>query len=101
MQYELIPATVQDRQVAFLAFAGIVGGGIIAYEAGRAIRDGDLFAVDPHEQSPKAGALGTVAGVAFFALMVKEAVKEVGWKPLLLGSTAVAAFPALGHVTRR
>jgi hypothetical protein len=84
-----------------LAFAGIVGGGLIAYEAGRSIREGDLFKTDDYPPNPKVGALAMIGGLGMFAMMVKEAVAEVGWKPLVAGSVGVFGFAVVARAVRR
>jgi hypothetical protein len=83
--YDLLPQTNEQRRTAMLAFAGILGGGLIAYEAGRSLREGDLFKTDPVPPNPEAGAVALLGGMSMLALMVREAVKEAGWKPLLAG----------------
>jgi hypothetical protein len=99
--FDILPQTVEQRQVAFLAFAGIVGGGIIAYEAGRSIREGDLFKTDPVPENPQVGAVALIGGLGMFAMMVKEAVKEVGWKPLVAGSVGIFGLAVVLRAARR
>lgn len=102
VDFEVIPQTNEQRQAAMLAFVGIVGGGLIAYEAGRAIRDGDLFATDAlPEPNPKAGVVATVAGLGMLALMSQEAAKDVGWKPLLWGTAAITGLAVVMRFVRK
>lgn len=96
----LLPQTPEQTKVAALAFAGILGGGLIAYEAGRSIRDGDLFKTDDFEGKPEVGAAALVVGLGMFAMMVKEAVKDVGWKPLALGSAAIFGVAVVARAAR-
>jgi hypothetical protein len=84
-----------------LAFAGIVGGGVIAYEAGRSLREGDLFKTDPVPPNPEAGVFAMAGGLALFGLMLKEAVAQVGWKPLLAGSAGVFSLALILRAARR
>jgi len=98
---ELLPQTAEQAQMATLAFASIVGGGVVAYEAVRAIRDGDLFATDPVPANPEVGAVAMIGGLGMFAMMMREAAKEVGWKPLVLGSAAVFGFAVIVRAVRR
>ena len=100
-EYDILPQTVEQRQVAFLAFAGIVGGGIVAYEAGRSIREGDLFKTDPVPENPQVGAVALIGGLGMFAMMIKEAVKEVGWKPLVAGSVGIFGMAVVLRAARR
>jgi hypothetical protein len=99
--YELLPETTVQTQTAVLAFAGIVGGGLIAYEAGRAIRDGDLFKTDALPKNQEAGTFALLGGLGLFGFMVRDAVKDVGWKPLVLGSVAIFGLSALMAAARR
>lgn len=98
---ELLPQTQQQAQMAALAFAGIVGGGLIAYEAARSLKEGDLFKTDPIPEGEKLGVVATVGGVGMTAMMIREAAKEVGWKPLILGSGAIFAFALVVRAIRR
>jgi len=91
MQASDIPFTADERRLGFLAFASVVGGGLIAFEAAKSIRDGDLFGTDEIVERPRVGAIALGAGFAFLGMSLEEASKTVGWKPLLLGSTAIAA----------
>jgi len=97
---EILPQTAAQSQMAVLAFVGIVGGGLVAFHAGTAIREGDLFKTDAVPQSPKAGAVATIAGLTLFGFAVKSAVAEVGWQPLVLGSLAITGAAVLGRSLR-
>ena len=104
--YALLPETAAESQAAVLAFVGIVGGGLVAYQAGRAIEDGDLFKTDAlvpedTEKAHKAGALATIAGLTFLGLAAKSAYEAVGWKPLVYGSLAITGAAAIGRALRR
>jgi hypothetical protein len=101
MTYDLLPQTNEQRRTAMLAFAGILGGGLIAYEAGRSIREGDLFKTDPMPENPQVGAVALIGGLGMFAMMVKEAVKEVGWKPLVAGSVGIFGMAVVLRAARR
>ncbi len=96
-----LPETAAQSQVAVLAFAGILGGGLVAYEAGRAIQEGDLFKTDAVPENPQAGFVAMTGGLVMFGFMVNEAVKEVGWKPLVFGSLGVFAIAAIATAARR
>jgi hypothetical protein len=98
---ELLPQTAEQAQVATLAFAGIVGGGLVAYEVARAIRDGDLFATDAYPPNYEVGTVAMIGGLGMFAMMVKEAVAEVGWKPLLAGSAGIVGLVFVVRAARR
>jgi len=97
---ELLPQTAAQSQMAVLAFVGIVGGGLVAFHAGRAIRDGDLFKTDAVPENQKAGAFATIAGMTLFGFAVKSAVIEAGWKPLVLGSLAITGAAVIGRSLR-
>lgn len=97
---DILPQTASQSQMAVLAFVGIVGGGLVAFHAGTAIRDGDLFKTDAVPENPKAGAVATVAGLTLFGFAVKSAVAEVGWKPLVFGSLAIAGAAFVGRALR-
>jgi len=99
--FELLPQTAEQSQMAVLAFAGIVGGGLVAYQAGQAIKEGDLFKMDAVEPNPKAGVVAMLGGLTLFGFAVKDAVKDVGWKPLVLGSVAIFGVALLGRALRR
>lgn len=97
---ELVPSTNEERQLAMLSFSAIVGGGVIAYELGRAIRDGGLFLTDPVPEHPKAGFIGMAGGLVMLGISVNEAQKAVGWKPILLGGAGVAAVAMIVRAIR-
>jgi len=97
---EILPATTAQSQMAFLAFAGIVGGGLVAFHAGRAIQDGDLFKTDAVPENPKAGAVATIVGLTFFGFAAKAAIAQVGWKPLVFGSLAITGAAVIGRTLR-
>lgn len=87
--------------MAMLAFVGVVGGGIVAYELGRSIRDGDLFKTDAlPEKNPQAGFVALAGGLVMFGVMANKAVKEVGWTPLALGSVGILAVALIGRSLR-
>jgi hypothetical protein len=96
-----LPETAAQSQLAVLAFAGILGGGLVAFEAGRAIKEGDLFKTDAVPANPQAGFVAMTGGLIMFGFMVNETVKQVGWKPLALGSLGIFAFAAVATVARR
>jgi hypothetical protein len=87
--------------MAVLAFASILGGGLVAYEVGNAIKDGDLFKTDAVPENPKAGFVAMTGGLVMLGFMMNEAVKEVGWKPLALGSLGIFAIAAVATAARR
>lgn len=97
---ELLPETASQSQMAVLAFVGIVGGGLVAFHAGRAIQEGDLFKTDAVPKDAKAGAVATIAGLTLFGFAAKEAVKSVGWAPLVYGSLAITGAAVLGRALR-
>jgi hypothetical protein len=101
MDVELLPQTPDQAQVATLAFMGIVGGGLIAYEASRAIQDGDLFKTDPTPEKAEIGVVAGIVGITMMGFMYQEAAKEVGWKPIIWGSLGVFAVAATVSVLRR
>ena len=92
--------TDEERQEAFLAFAAVFGGGIIAYTAASSKEAGDWFATDPVGKNPEAGFVAL--GVGFFAsaMAMNEAAKQVGWKPLVLGSVGIGAAALLVRAIR-
>ena len=98
---ELLPHTAAQSQMAVLAFAGVLGGGLVAYEAASAIRDGDLFKTDPVPENPEVGAVAMIGGLGMLAMMWREAAKEVGWKPIILGSVAIFGFAVVVRAVRR
>lgn len=94
-----VPGTPLERSIAVLAFAGILGGGVLGIEIARSIRDGDIMKTDrPHEE---AGVVATVGGVILSGLLLNEASKEVGWQPLALGAVGVFGFAGLLSLLRR
>lgn len=98
---ELVPQTAQDRQLATLAFSAILGGGVIAYEVARSIRDGDLLATDPlGDVKPEVGPVTMGAGLVMLGFALNEAAKEVGWKTLVLGSAGVFGFAVVARAIR-
>jgi hypothetical protein len=101
MDVAIIPGTEDDRRAAFLAFSSVIGGGIIAYEAARAIRDGELLGTDEVEKNPKAGLFAMAGGIAMLGVAMNETAKEVGWKPLLLGGAGITAFVMVARALRR
>ena len=96
-----IPGTSEERQEAFLGFSAVLGGGIIAYFAGSAIRDGDIFKVDDFEGKPVASVAALAVGLSMLGMSVTEAAKTVGWKPLVYGSLGITAAALLGRAVRR
>jgi len=96
-----LPETPHDAQLAVLAFAGVAGGGLLAYEVARAIRDGDILKTTDYPPNPEVGLVALVIGLGLFGKMVQESVAQVGWKPLLLGSAAIAGVAAVARVARR
>lgn len=101
MELELLPVTNEDRQVAMLAFAGVVGGGVIAYEAARSIREGDLFKMDEVKERPQVGIVSLGIGLGLLGMTMEEAAKEVGWKPLIYGSLALTGVVGIIRLVRR
>ncbi len=101
MELSVIPETEADRQTAFLAFSAILGGGVVAYQAGRSIRDGDLFKTEPFEGNAEVGLVATAAGVGMLGFAANEAAKSVGWKPLILGSVGIFAFAIVARAIRK
>ena len=99
--FEILPQTAAESQTAALAFAGIVGGGLLAFFAGSAIREGDLFKTDAVPKNPEAGAFATIAGLTFLGLAAKSAYAAVGWKPLVYGSLAISGAAVIGRALRR
>lgn len=101
MNIELLPVGDEERELAFLGFTTLVGGGVLAYEAGRAIRDGDLFKTDAVEKNAEAGLVATTVGIGALVFSANELAKEVGWKPIVVGSTAVGAIALFLRAIRR
>lgn len=101
MDVELVPETPEQARTAFLAFASIVGGGVLAFEASRAIRDGDLFMTEPTPEKAEVGFVAGAAGLVMLGFMYQAAAKDVGWKPIILGSTGVFAAAVVLRAIRR
>ncbi len=99
-ELEILPQTATESQMAVLAFVGIVGGGLVAFHAGRAIQEGDLFKTDAVPRDAKAGAVATIAGLTLFGFAAKAAIAEVGWKPLVFGSLAITGAALIGRTLR-
>jgi hypothetical protein len=99
---ELIPQTPEQRQASILAFSAILGGGILAYQAGSAIRAGDLLGTDPMPAGvkPEASFITMTAGLGMLGYMLKLAVDDVGWKPIVLGSAGIFGFAVLARTIR-
>jgi hypothetical protein len=100
MTDDVIPGTDTERQEAFLAFAAVFGGGVLAYEAVRALREKEMFdrAV---EQKPAVGIVGLAVGLPLLGVSLKEAAKEYGWGPLIWGSVGITAFAMTARALRR
>lgn len=94
-------ATSRELGVAFLAFAGTLGGAVVGAEAVRAYRRGDLLGTDAPAQGPRSPAerLGLLgASVVAAGLTVKsigEAAQAIGTAPLVIGSAGVAGVAAV------
>lgn len=96
-----IPGTDQERAQAILVFAGLVGGGVIAYFAASAVRDGDLLATEPFPEGGDAvGVVGYAGGLAFTGISMKALVDEVGWAPVLWGGAGITAAALLVRAIR-
>jgi hypothetical protein len=96
-----IPGTDEERQEAMLGFSAVLGGGVIAYFAASAIRDGDLFKVDDFEGKPTVGFVALGMGLGFLGLSVSAAAETVGWKPLIYGSLGITGAALLARAVRR
>jgi hypothetical protein len=85
-----------DPKVAVLAVSGIVGGGLIGFLATESVLGPGLLATDDYDEKDLPGPFltGVFAVGAVWLLWdaYKEAVKEVGWAPLLLGSGIVTVI---------
>jgi hypothetical protein len=93
--------TDEERQAGFLAFAAVLGGGVVAYTAASSAEAGDWFATDPVPKNAEAGIVALGAGFFMGAVAVTEAAKEVGWKPLVLGSMGIGAAALIVRAIRR
>lgn len=101
MDVEILPATNEARQLAFLAFTAILGSGAIAYEAARSIKEGDLLKTDPVPEKPEVGVVAAAGGLAMLGIATHELSKEVGWKPIVYGAAGVSAFVFVVRAIRR
>jgi len=100
MTVDPLPVTEEESRIAILGFSAVLGGGIIAYEAARSIREGDFLKTDAYEGKPRAGLVALGVGGILTAMSAREAAKEVGWKPLLLGAAGITAFVAVARAIR-
>jgi hypothetical protein len=96
----LSPADDEERQFAFLGFSAVFGGGLIAYEAMRAIREGDFFKTEELTEKPTASLVAYGAGIAMTAAALNETAKSTGWKPLILGGLGLTTFAFIGRAMR-
>jgi hypothetical protein len=101
MNVEVIPGTSEERKLAFLAFASVLGGGVIALEAVRSIREGDLFKTDEIKEKPTAGLVAYGAGIAMLWVSMNKTAEEYGWKPIVLGSAGITAVALVARAIRR
>ena len=97
----LTPAGDYERRLAMVAFASVFGGGILAYEAMRSIREGDLFKTDEIRGSTTPGIVALGLGGYLGLQSMREAAKEVGWGPILWGGGALTAFVAVARAIRK
>ena len=101
MNVDVTPEGNYERQLAMVAFASVFGGGILAYEAMRSIREGDLWKTDEIRGSTKPGIVALGIGGYLGVLSMREAAKEVGWGPILWGGGALTAFVAVARAIRK
>lgn len=92
----------QQRALGILAVSALVGGGVLAYEVTRSIREGDLLKVEePAEKKPMSVPEGAVTGLITFAGLYltyeafKEAAKDVGMTPLVLGGVGMTGIAGI------
>ena len=84
-----------------LAVAALVGGGAIAFQAGRSIREGDIWKTDRYEKKPMTGGesaavyVGSALSLYLTWEALAEVVKEVGIAPLALGSLGIVGAVAI------
>jgi len=84
-----------------LAVAALVGGGAIAYQAGRSIREGDIWKTERYEKKPMTSGesaavyVGSALSLYLTWEAVAEAVKEIGVAPLALGSLGIVGAVAI------
>lgn len=89
----------EERAKMILGASGILGGGLIGYQAVKALREGDLFKVDMPEKQQESTAhgvanllVGTLGMVLFGALLKEElgkVIKEYGRDTLILGASGL------------
>jgi hypothetical protein len=99
-EFDLVPETPEQRQAAMLAFSAILGGGVVAYELARSVREGDLLATDKLDVKPEAGPFAMGVGLVALGFALKEAAAQVGWKPLVLGSVGIFGFAVVARAIR-
>jgi hypothetical protein len=93
--------TEQERAVGVLAISALVGGGVIAYEAARAIGEGDLLKVEQPEKKeisiPEGAMMGllTFGGLYLTYESLKEAARDVGMTPLVLGGVGMTGLAGI------
>jgi hypothetical protein len=84
--------------LAILAVSALVGGGFFAYQATRAVQAGGLFTVDEPEKRPMTAWEGATTGAALLTGCyltyegLKEAARDVGMEPLVLGGLGLTAL---------
>lgn len=96
-----LPGTDAERQAGFLSFAAVLGGGAIAYQAGKSIREGDLFRTDALRAPKEVGALTLFGGLVFLGYALKVAADEYGATPLLLGGAGIFGLAVIGRALKR
>jgi len=101
MDVDAIPGTEHERHLAFLAFVGVLGGGFIASEAVRSIREGSLFKMDAVKAKPTLGIMSLGGGIVFLGVAMNEMAKEYGWKTLIWTNVGVTALVVAGRAIRR
>ncbi len=92
----------QQRAVAILGVSAMIGGGVLAYEVTRSIREGDLLKVEePAEKKKLSVAEGAMTGLATFGGLyltyeaLKDAAKDVGVTPLVIGGVGMTGIAGI------
>lgn len=97
---DFVPETTEQRRQAFLATVSIVGGGVLAYIVGNALRAEKAFDVELRPEDERPG-WALVGGLALFSGAVYEAAQEYGWKPLVIGTVGISAVVGVARLLQR
>lgn len=101
MDVALLPETPDQWKVTILVTAGIVGGGVLAYEAASQLQEGTFRETYVDAPKPNASVLALLVGIGLTGKLYNDLAKQAGWKPIVFGTAALAAVAGIGQMLRR